>query len=335
MPQNEHSEEDFDSFVNDMMEQLEIQKTFSIQKVLAKQKNSIKKVITSHPKLAHGFFLSESIQGFVALDNLLESYCMMGTSFHVRPMLEEHFVNPEFIIVNISLYEINVYQADFRHVEIVQHYEFEEFAKLKDLSGSARVFAPEFRGMVPYKNILAIKNIAKKVMDMTLYQSYPVIVTGLDEMKNIFLQYFSHTSGVLSHYPVDFFEKTCQEIQSRCKIFRPAIMDYYSAQLKDRLKKMLKSKHLVSDFPLIVDGILRGEIIHLIIPVETKLWGKIDLETGEFEIVKKMKKKDAYVDILNELAEEVMRQGGRIQFLNPQFFPTESQVLAIRKGNLR
>ncbi len=40
---------------------------------------------------------------------------------------------------------------------------------------------------------------------------------------------------------------------------------------------------------------------------------------------------DAF-DILNELAEEVMNQGGKIQILAPHFFPQDSYVLAILRG---
>jgi hypothetical protein len=70
----------------------------------------------------------------------------------------------------------------------------------------------------------------------------------------------------------------------------------------------------------------------LVLPTETKLWGKIDPETGEFSIHKKMNKKTS-IDILNQLAEEVIKQGGKIQILGTHFFPENANVLAILKGN--
>jgi hypothetical protein len=81
-----------------------------------------------------------------------------------------------------------------------------------------------------------------------------------------------------------------------------------------------------------VKSISQGKVVHLVLPTEQKLWGKIDLENGTVEIHKKPQKNNPSVDILNELAEEVMRQGGKIQFLGPHFFPENSQVLAVLKG---
>lgn len=322
-------EAEFQTFFEDMLAQLQLQDKENLAKVVNKNKASIRKVMKAHPKNSHGFFFSESLQGYITLEPLTESFCMIGNSFHVRPLLEHLFVNPEFMIVNISMYDIKVFKADFHHVDIIQHYEFDDLPRTYH---DHRVFAPKFQGLIPYRSILAVKTIAHKVMETTQYHSYPVVVTGLDEMKKMFLKHFDHTSGVISHIEEDFFEKSCIEIIERCKIFRPAIMDFYSAQLKERLKRMMKSKKFVTDLDAIIKATIAGDIIHLILPVEKKLMGRIDLLTGEYEIHRKVQKKSPSVDILNELAEEVMKSGGKIQFLGPHFFPADTTVLAILRG---
>jgi hypothetical protein len=157
-------------------------------------------------------------------------------------------------------------------------------------------------------------------------------VTGLDEMKTIFLKSFSNSFGVISHIQEDFYEKTCVQILERCKQFRYPVMDFYSARFKEKLIKMLKSKRLLSELGEIIVAARQGRIVQLVIPTERKLYGKISFVTGEYEIHKKSQKKNASVDILNELAEEVIRQGGKIQILAPHFFPQDSVVLAILRG---
>ncbi len=321
----------WEAFYSDMVEQLIIQDRRELVKLMAKSKIPVRKVIKAQPEKGHGFFISEAIQGHTSLSQLTEPYCMIGNRFHVRPLMEEVLVNPEFILVNVSLYDIKVYRADFRHVEIIKHYEFDQFTN-KDFGGIPRVFAPEFMGLIPYKSILAIRTIAKKVMDITLYDSLPVVVTGLEQMKKLFIKHFDDETGVISHFDEDFYEKTCVEILERCKVMRSSIMDYYSAQLKERLKRMMKSSKIVTDLDLIVKSVSEGRVVYLVLPVERKLWGKIDLENGTVELHKKMSKKNLSVDILNELAEEVMRQGGKIQFLGTHFFPDNSQVFAVLKG---
>lgn len=322
--------EDFHRYVMDMEAQLRLQGKSALAKILIKNKNHFIKIIQSHPKNSHGFFLSEKYQGYMSLESIVETYCVIGNSFHVRPILEELFVNPEYMVVNISMYDIKVYRGDFQHLEIVQQYEFDQVSG--DSSGLHRVYAPQYLGLVPYKTILALKTIALKVKEITHYHSLPVFVTGIEDMRENFLKFFDASFGVITHLNEDFYEKTCVQILERCKSFRPIVVDYYSAQFKERLKKMVKSKRLISDLGDIIQAVSNEKVIHLVLPTEKKVWGYLDLHTGEFEIHKKMKKKEPSVDILNELAEEVIKQGGKIQVLAPHFFPQDSYVLAILKG---
>lgn len=322
---------EFDTFVNDMQSQLLLQHKVPVAKLLEKFKPAIKKIILSHPDKSHGFFIAEDLQGYIVLDQQVEPYCIIGQTFHVRPVLAELFVNPEFILVNISLYDIKIYRGDFQHLEIMQQYEFDQLPKGFFGQNTSRIYAPQYMGLIPFKTILALKTIAQKLMDMILYQSLPVIVTGLEELKVIFLRYFEHTFGVISHLDEDFYEKTCVEIIERCKNFRHVVMDYYSAQFKERLKKMVKSKRIISDLESIIKAAYDGRVVHLVLPTEKRLWGRIDHKTGEYTIHKRINKKSS-IDILNELAEEVIRQGGKIQILGPHFFPQDASVLAILRG---
>ncbi len=317
-----------DAFLEDMQLQLTLRGKTSLAKLLDKNKINIRKILKNSPSKSHGFFLSEKVQGFIALETVVESYCIIGNSFHVRPLLEELFVNPEYLVVNVSLYDIKVYRGDFQHLEIIQQYEFEQLA----IDMKSRLFSPKHVGLIPYKSILALKTIAQNIMELTQYDSIPVLVTGLEDMKYIFLKYFSNTFGVISHMDEDFYEKTCVEILEKCKKSRYAVMDFYSARFKDRLKKMVRSKRLITDLSEIIQATINGKVSQLVLPTERKVFGVINFKTGEFEIHKKIQKKNVSVDILNELAEEVMNQGGKIQVLAPHFFPEDSDVLAILRG---
>lgn len=328
-PQGKVPDSSLDEFLEEILQHLKLEERQGVDKFFDKNKHQIKKIIKAHPEKSHGFYLSNELQGYVVLDQTVDPFYVVGQSFHVRPLLEELFVNPEFMLVNVSLYDIKVFRGDFQHLEIVQHYEFDQLPKNFSEEHS-RVYAPQHLGLIPYKTILALKTIAQKIRDMALYHSIPVIVTGLEEMKTIFLRYFDGPSGVISHLQEDFYEKTCVEIVERCRNFRFVVMDYYSAQFKERLKRMLQSKKIISDMDEIVKACFEGRVSHLVLPPEKKLWGKIDSETFQCVIHKRESKTS--IDILNELAEEVMRQGGRIKLLGPHFFPQNVTVLAILKG---
>lgn len=322
-------EKNFEVFFEDMLSQLKIQEKLHLVKILEKSRNKIVKIIKDHPESSHGFFIAQDFQGYVILEQKVEPFCIIGQTFHVRPLLEELFVNPEYMLVNVSLYDIKIYRGDFQHLEIIQQYEFDQLPK-NFTANASRLYAPQYLGMIPYKTILALQTIAQKLKDLILYHSMPVIVTGLDEMKTLFMRYFDQTVGVISHIQEDFYEKTCVEILQRCKSFRYIVMDYYSSQLKERLKRMMKSKRLVSDLQQIILAAYSGKIVHLVLPTEQKMWGNFDPVTGEYAIHKKTTK--ASIDIFNELADEVIKQGGKIQILAPHFFPLDTNVIAILKG---
>lgn len=322
--------EGLDLFLTDMQLQLSLRGKSSLSKLLEKNKSEIRAIIKKTPKHSHGFFISEKLQGYISLVTPVEAYCIIGNSFHVRPLLEELYVNPEYFVVNVSLYDIKVYRGDFHHLEIVQHYEFDQLS----IDMKSRMFSPNHVGLIPYRSILALKSIANSITELTLYDSMPVLVTGLDDMKEVFLKYFTNTFGVISHVQEDFYEKTCVEILEKCKGFRYAVMDFYSARFKDRLKKVISSKRLLTDMGDIIHATRTGKVSQLVLPTERKVYGSINFETGEYEIHKKIQKRKASVDILNQLAEEVMSRGGKIQVLAPHFFPENSDVLAILKGNL-
>ncbi len=320
--------EELETFLEDMQMQLALRGKHDLALSLKKNHLSIHKILKNHPDKSHGFFLSAKIQGYIVLETQVESYCMIGNSFHVRPILEEVFVNPDYLVVNISLYDIKIYKGDFHHLEIIKQYDFEQLS----IDMKSRVFAPNHVGLIPYKTIMALKTIAQQVTELTQYDSIPVLVTGLDDMKQIFLRHFSNSFGIISHIQEDFYEKTCVQILEKCKLFRYPVIDFYSAQFKEKLKKMVKSKRLLSDMGEIIKAARKGRVVQLVIPTERKLFGKISFETGEYEIDKKSPSKSSSVDILNELAEEVMRQGGKIQILSPHFFPEDSYVVAILRS---
>lgn len=325
----ENAGSSWELFFQDIVEQLILQERIELVKHVVKAKSAIRKVLKTHPEKGHAFYFSEHLQGYSIMNGNVEPFSVIGGRFHVRPLLEEVLMNPEFIIVNVSLHDIRVYRADAHHVELVQQYEFDEISAKEN---SSRIYAPAYLGMIPHKTLLAMKTIARKVGDMTLYDSLPVIVTGLEAMKKHFTKNFQDQLGVISHFDEDFFEKTCVEIFEKAQKMRPAIIDFYSARMKDRLKRMQKSKKIVTNLEQIVKSVAAGNVIHLVLPVERKLMGKIDLEHGTVEVHKKVQKKQASVDIINELAEEVIRQGGKIEFLGANYFPDDSEIVAILKG---
>ncbi len=324
-----HEEKRLESFIQGLVFELNDEHP-ELAKILSKRKDSLFKIMKSHPDKAYGFFFSEKFDGYTALESMTNPFVTIKQSFHVRPLLEEFFLNPEFMLVNISQEEVKVFRGDFHHLDIIQQYDLDSHTNDHDRSN---YFQPGKLGVISYKTSLTLKNLGKKIMDKTMYHSMPVIVTGPADLKKVFLKNYHHNFGVISHLDEDFGSKTCVEITKMAKILKPLVIDFYSASLRERLKKMMKSKRLVSDLDAIVKAVFEGKIVHLVLPSEKKLWGRVDFTTGLVELHKRIHKKNPSVDILNELAEEVIRQGGKIEILGDSFFPPDAEVIGILKGS--
>jgi hypothetical protein len=310
-------------FLEDLKDQLSEQNESELLSFLSQDFEAILKIAQSHPQRECGFFFNSSLQGYCVLETPIESFFTIGPSFHVRPMIEEYFSNPEFIVVNVSLYDIKVYRGNFHHLEVTQVFEFDDLKV-----DSPRIFTPKHIGLIPFRHITAMRTIANGLADLVIYHSLPIVVTGLADMKEIFIKYLPQDSRVITGLEMDLFEKTCVQVLEACRRVRSPIFNIYSEELRDRFLKMKKGQRLVTDLSQIIRASREGKVLQLVIPHSKKLWGQVDLVSGEYEL---SSNRGAKVDILNEVAEEVIRQGGKIHVLDTRHFPEDVSALAVFK----
>jgi hypothetical protein len=293
----------------------------------------IVKKIAGNPSQAFGFFLSQKNFFYITLAVNREDFFILGNSFYLKTVIEDTYSHPEFILINVSLYDVKVYKGDFQHLEILQHFEFEEWPKNNGDYQKARFYTPQYLGLLPFKTLFALKSIAQKIQDFLMYYSLPIVVTGLSEIKDIFLRHFKYFSGVISHIHEDFYEKTCAQVLEGCKIFRPVILDFYSLQFKERFKKIVPSHLVVTDSPTMLRALNEGRVQQLILPLNLKIWGQINSDSLSLNLHKERIPLES-VDVINELAEIQLRQGGRLQFLTSLFFTQNHFAVAILKGEV-
>jgi hypothetical protein len=316
-------------FLEDILVQLGLQGKKHLAQKFEHSLKDILATVSSHPNRAHGFFMSEHLVGYMLLENSVETYCTISSSFHIRPILEEVFINLEYILINISSSDIKIYQVDLKQIEFVKSFDFEVFESLSLPWEQSRVFSGDLSQLIPHRTMLNMKSVALRVMETMQIGPMPVLVTGNETLKNIFMRYYNHSYGTVD-ISEDFSESSCTEIMSRMKEHKQTILDFYSVSFKNRLLKLIGSGQLITDLHKVIRAIQQGEVLRLMIPVGKNLWGSINFKTGKYSLTHDMNSGDG-TDILNELAEEVIRQGGKIQFLSNHFFPKDSVCMGIIK----
>lgn len=324
-------EQEGDSLLEVLLADLEESHQSNLRIILMNHLHEIKSLVKKNSSRLCCFYFSQELVGYTILGHAATPFYIIDQTFHVRPILEEIFLHPVYLLVNISLYDVKIYRADFRQIEMIENYEFENlpqsFSQFR-----AQVYAPAFKSIIAHRSLMALKTIAEKLTDKILYESAPVIITGLDEMKSYFVKNLGPLPGIIDHFNEDFYEKSCIEIFERSRVFRFAVTDYYSAQLKERLKRLMKSGQTLVEIKEIIRACQEGQIAHLVIPSEQKIWGKFNLLGDDFILHKKRSKTS--VDLINELAKKVINQGGKVQILAPHFFPENAPILALHKRNI-
>lgn len=321
---------DHENFLSDIKLQLGLQGKKQLAAKFDEQIESVLKISQRHPENSHGFFISEQVAGYMILESTVETYCTISNSFHMRPILQEVFVNPEFMIINISTFEVRLYQGDLSQVEYIKSFEFAKESSEPCLPWEqSRYTTGDFSQLIPHRTLVNLKNVANKITESMAIGSMPVLVTGNPTLKNIFQRYYNHSFGSID-INEDYENSSCPQIMATMKKYRQDILDFYSAHFKVRLMKLIGAGQLLSDLGLVIKAVHQGEISRVMIPSGKSLWGKVNFRTGKYSLGP-----DSDIDILNEIAEEVIRRGGKVQYLSAHFFPKESTIMAILKRGRR
>lgn len=320
---------DHKSFLEDIQVQLGLQGKKHLAQKFEHLLKDILSIVSSDPHRGHGFFISEQLSGYMLLETEVETYCTISSSFHVRPILEEIFINPEYVLINISQNEVRVYQADLKQIEYIRGHEFTATDITSLPWEQSRIYSGDFSQMIPHRTLGQLRDVAMKVMETMQIGSMPVLIAGNETFKGIFSRYYSHSYGIID-LGEDFSELSCMAIMEKMKTHRQSILDFYSVNFKNRLMKLISAGQLITDLQQVIKSAGQNEINRLMIPTGKNLWGRINFKTGKYSLAQNMKSGDG-TDILNELAEEVIRRGGKIQFLSNHFFPKDSVCMAILK----
>lgn len=312
-------------FMEDIQIQLGLQGKKHLAHRFEHMLQEVEEIVKSRPHHSHGFFLSEQLIGHVVLGGEVETYCTISSSFHIRPLLEEVFVNLEYVLINISETDVRIYQADLQQVEFIKSFDYASTENPSLPWEQSRVSSGDMSQLIPHRTMNHLKNVAFQVMENLQLGSVPVLVTGNETLKGIFLRYYSHAHGVID-ISEDLTDNSCMSIMTSMKKYRQTILDFYAETFKIRLMKLIKTGQLISDLGQVIKSIGQGEVLRLMIPSGRNLWGRVNFKTGKYSLAQDASEGE---DILNELAEEVIRRGGKIQFISQHFFPTGSTCMAI------
>jgi len=294
-----------------------------LQEIYRKELLSIREVLKRHPEDPCGFYLSNGRKGYLPLDHDTAANFVVGESFYLGPVLEELFGNPEYALVILAEAEMRLYRGDSRQVELLERHEFNQHPGPQLVYGQGATITPSQRR--------GIKEWMLRLHQMAALARLPVVVAGQSELVKQFATSFRHPYGVVKLDAPHFTELTCPQLLQEFPKFKGDVVEYHAENFKMRLRTLVRTGRIVSELAALIRAVHEGKVMRLLLPEKRRLWGSVNMQTGHYEIMG-LHQVEGSVDIIEEVAEATIRQGGKIQFLPEHFFPHGSHAMVVMRG---
>lgn len=237
----------------------------------------------------------------------VEELCVVATTFHIKPLLKWMQEDREFLLLGLEEDAIYLYQGSNHSLKTV--YSF----KLNELKES------------PNEIIFPLNEM---INNLTKNNGIRVFISGENSISNELVQKLDYERiSRLAFWP--FFEQECLEdicldirsglLQESQEALEQSIMDFnYASDLK------IANRNIVE----IAKAAVLGKVKKLLIAEEVKIFGKLNLITGA--IILNLEDQDHEDDdLLDDIAQTVLAQGGEVSVVPKYRIPFGRSVLAI------
>lgn len=273
-----------------------------------------------------GLFRNENSFRILSLPVPVEQTCVVATSFHVKPLLRWMQVDREFLFLGISEGSASLYQGNQNSFNLIDTIIFPAIL-LKSTDPDTYQDLKKSR-LKSLKYDETTEWLNEWLFGLTKESKPPLFVAGQKVLTNVFLKDTSYQNTrrqpVWTSFSQEKATEICSEIRSILKKdakkdLEQALMEFYQAEDLN-----LANKNIFQ----IAKATIKGKVLKLIIADGINIFGKIDKKSGGLSIhPTHLDHEDD--DILDDLAQEVLAQGGEVVVASREEIPKGRPILAI------
>ncbi len=265
--------------------------------------SKIFKQITGHV----GLFRHQQLFRMLNLPVDVEPTCQIATSFHVKPLLRWLQMDQDFLLIGVNDKVANLYSGSQNSFQLIDSMLISNSSlKLQEIS----LWLKEW------------------LIQLSAYNSSQVFYAGDSEffvqlkpsLRNKLIKKNKLSDYFHQELAGDFCFKVRKYLRDQSReIVDRTLTEFYLAEKANKVKKNLF---------LISKAVVQGRVKKLIISDESKIYGKIDAISGGLAINPcDLDHEDD--DILDDLAQIVIRQGGEVVVASKNEIPLGRPILAI------
>jgi hypothetical protein len=255
-------------------------------------------------------FFSKELCGFLPLPLHTASFTIVADSFHVKPVLKWLQRDRPFALLLMKKESAYLFYGSMTELKLQERF--------------------SYRQLVGFDGIF--NSLDRAVYELLQKDKLPLVLAGPAHFVEPFLEVCQYTKTIQDVITEE------EEWMSRDRLLESAnlVMEPFKDQYEDQLIKKYwtaKTAHRTSShLSEIVVYALDGAVKHLFINESLNIWGKIDHKTGLFDYkASKVDLKDD--DLLDDLAQIVLRQQGLVTTLPSDKMPEGHSAVAILRGD--
>lgn len=291
-------------------------------------------------------FWKHNYDGLVVLSNATDSYvfkvqspvidfAVVAHSWHLKPLLRSLQTADRFQVLAVSrdsatLYEGNRYALDKAATASTFPHVNEDIGGIDD----THVTSAKTHHIERSNEIDKDTENYFRAVDRATYESYsapsdlPLILVTLPEHQGMFRR-ISHNPYLLEQgVGVDPKSLEANDLLQRVwQVMEPI----YHQRTRDEIERFKQAQGTglsQDDVEEVYKAALAGRVEHLLVDADLRIPGKLLPEQERIEFVGSFDAPDAE-DVLDDIAELVLRNGGRVMVVPPEIMPTPTGVAAV------
>lgn len=264
--------------------------------------------IFKHMKGNVGIFRTKEFFKLVNIPSEVETSCYIADSFHVKPLLRWLQEDQEFLLLTLENNSAHLYLGSQHSLKIVDS-----------------LIMPDIN---PQKGKEISAWIDDWIIAVAPQTKLKLFWAGNVDLISKYQQHIRYKGSVDT--PI-FNQAMTNNLNHVCQVIRKLLKD----EAREHFEKSLMEFHFASEDNMtrknifhIAQAVVNGKVKKLIVTDELSIFGKIDKRTGALSIhPADLDHEDD--DILDDLAQMVLSQGGEVVIANQRDIPGGKPILAI------
>jgi hypothetical protein len=267
--------------------------------------------------LSIAFFHDQDFTGAIPLPMEVEERVVVAQSFHIKPLLAWLQSAPPFWLISLSTHQVRLFEGnpwEIKLREVIEH-----------ASGSGE----PTRGTLTKEQVRQFFLRAEEGLHPILREDrHPIVIAGVAWLHPIYRR-ISRDPDLVAHAIYGNVERWGEE-KLRLAAFETLskLLDRAKKEAIAEFERLAWTGNASDDLVEVARAAVKGRVRKIILASDQMLWGKLHPKSGNITLhPHQLDTQDD--DILDDLAEIVLANGGKVLCVPSQDLPTGSPVAAV------